>query len=163
MHQRLRNDHRLVVTRETTRTVLGALDPEGVSKRRKGELQRRRYMCKGPNYLWHMDGYDKMKPYGFCIHGAIEGYSRRILWLEVDSTNNDPAVIAQYYIDCVNQLGGAPRIVWADYGTECRRCRASEVFPFRGHCWFCRRKEFSLWTIICKPEDRGSVVVSQKG
>ena len=29
---------------------------------------------KGPNYLWHMDGYDKLKPYGFCIHGAIDGY-----------------------------------------------------------------------------------------
>ncbi|XP_068738529.1 uncharacterized protein, partial [Montipora capricornis] len=112
MHQRLRNDHRLVVSRETTRTVLG------VSNRRKGRLQRRRYMCKGPNYLWHMDGYDKLKPYGFCIHGAIDGYSRRILWLEVDSTNNDPAVIAQYYVDCVNQLGGAPRIVRADCGTE---------------------------------------------
>ncbi|CAH3196632.1 unnamed protein product [Porites evermanni] len=118
MNQRLRDVHRLVVSRETTRIVLGVLDSEGVSNRRRGRLQRRRYPCKGPNYLWHIDGYDKLKPYGFCIHGAIDGYSRRILWLDVTCTNNDPAIIAQYYVDCVKQLNGAPRIVRADCGTE---------------------------------------------
>ena len=24
--------------------------------------------------LWHLDGYDKLKPYGFAIHGYIDGY-----------------------------------------------------------------------------------------
>ena len=24
--------------------------------------------------LWHLDGYDKLKPYGFAIHGCIDGY-----------------------------------------------------------------------------------------
>ena len=28
-------------------------------------------------------GHDKLKPYGFPIHGAIDGYSCKILWLEM--------------------------------------------------------------------------------
>ena len=37
-----------------------------------------------------IDGYDKLKPFGFAIHGAIDGYSWKILWLFVGSSNNDP-------------------------------------------------------------------------
>ena len=30
---------------------------------------------QGPNWVWHLnlDGYDKLKPYGFPIHGCIDG------------------------------------------------------------------------------------------
>lgn len=31
------------------------------------------FVKKGPNYTWHLDGYDKLKPYGFCIHGCMDG------------------------------------------------------------------------------------------
>lgn len=30
---------------------------------------------QGPNQVWHLDGFDKLKPYGFCIHGCIDGKS----------------------------------------------------------------------------------------
>ena len=33
--------------------------------------------------MWHVDGYDKLKPFSFAIHSAIDGYSRKILWLHV--------------------------------------------------------------------------------
>lgn len=59
-----------------------------------------------------------MKPFGFCIHGAIDGFSTRILWREVASTNSDPKVIAQYYLDYVRQFGGTARIIRGDRGTE---------------------------------------------
>ena len=118
MRQRLRNDHKLVVTQNTVRQALKLIDPDGVTRRRKHRLQRRLYKARGPNHLWHLDGYDKLKPFGFCIHGCIDGYSRRIMWLEVGTTNNDPRVIAKYYIDCVRQVGGTPSIVRADRGTE---------------------------------------------
>ena len=52
------------------------IDPEGVSLRKAHRLKRRKYRAKGPNYVWHVNGYDKLKPYGFCIHGSIDGYSR---------------------------------------------------------------------------------------
>lgn len=50
--------------------------------------------------------YDKIKPYGFAINGAIDGYSRRIMWLEVGPSNSDPHYVAKYYMDCVQQQGG---------------------------------------------------------
>lgn len=118
MWQRLRSEHNLVVSQNTVRHALRLIDPEGVIQRKKHRLQRRQYKAKGPNYLWHIDGYDKLKPFGFCIHGCIDGYSRRILWLEVGTTNNDPRVIAKYYIDCVRKVGGTASIVRADCGTE---------------------------------------------
>ena len=118
MHQRLINQYGLVTTREVVRHVLRIFDPEGVEYRSRHRLRRRLYRCKGPNYLWHIDEYDKLKPYGFCIHGAIDGFSRRIVWLEVASSNNDPRIIAQYFLDYVRQLGGTARIVRGDRGTE---------------------------------------------
>ena len=49
-------------------------------------------------------GYEKLKPYGFPIHGAIDGYSRKILWLEVARSNNKPEIPAAFYLDCVKEL-----------------------------------------------------------
>ena len=118
MHQRLVNHYGLDTTREVVRHVLKVFDPEGVEHRSRHGLRRRVYRSKGPNYLWHIDGYDKLKPFGFCVHGAIDGFSRRILWLEVASSNNDPIIVAQYYLDCVRQLGATARIIRGDRGTE---------------------------------------------
>ena len=69
----------MIISRETVRQALKILDPAGVEARSRHCLRRRIYTCKKPNYIWHIDGYDKLKPYGFCIHGAIDGYTRRIL------------------------------------------------------------------------------------
>lgn len=59
-----------------------------------------------------------MKLFGFSVHGVIDGYRRRIMWLEVGPTNNYPSVIAQYFVDCVQQIGGTPRVIRADDETE---------------------------------------------
>ena len=75
------------------------MDP-GVNAQSRHRMRRRVYTAKGPDYLWHIDGYDKLKPFGFCMHGAIDGYSRRVLWLEVANTNNDPEIIGSYFIEC---------------------------------------------------------------
>lgn len=31
------------------------------------------YINQGPNFVWHVDGYDKLSPYGLDIHGCIDG------------------------------------------------------------------------------------------
>lgn len=36
----------------------------------------------GSNDVCHMDGYDKLKPFGFPINGAIDGFSMKVLWLK---------------------------------------------------------------------------------
>ena len=118
MHERLTTDHQLIVTRNIVHQVLKKLDPEGVQARSRHRLRRQNYSTKGPNYLWHIDGYDKLKPFGFCVHSAIDGYSRKILWLEVSSSNNDPGIITKYYLDYVRQISGTLRVKRADRGTE---------------------------------------------
>ncbi|EDO30927.1 predicted protein [Nematostella vectensis] len=87
----LRRKFQLIVTRDTIMKCIRIIDPEGVERRRRRRLKRRKYVTPGPNFLWHIDGWDKLAPFGFFIHGAIDGYSRRILWLEVASTNKNPS------------------------------------------------------------------------
>ena len=50
------------------------MDPEGVDSRKRKSIARRMYHSDGPGFVVHIDGYDKLKPYGFSIHGAIDGY-----------------------------------------------------------------------------------------
>lgn len=92
--QKLKYQYGLSVKRSTVYAVLKVADPEGMKNRFGNKLKRREYLSKGPNFIWHMDGYDKLKQFGFAIHGAVDGYSRYIIWLEVGSTNNDPKVTA---------------------------------------------------------------------
>ncbi|CAC5388189.1 unnamed protein product [Mytilus coruscus] len=108
----------LEIDKESVRLIIKCLDLTGVKCRNARKLTRRTYMNNGPNYIWHMDGYDKLKPYGICIHGCIDGFSRNIIWLEADTTNKDPYVIAGYFIDTVREVGGCPRCIRADLGTE---------------------------------------------
>ena len=56
MWRQLVNDHRIRIPR-----------------RKAHRLVRHRYYAQSPNYVWHIDGYVKLKPYGFCIHVAIDG------------------------------------------------------------------------------------------
>ena len=71
--------HNLVIGKETVCHVLRIVDPAGVDRRLRNRPRRRNYRGEGPNYIWHVDGYNKLKPFGFCIHGCIDGYSERIL------------------------------------------------------------------------------------
>ncbi|KAG1931015.1 hypothetical protein F2P79_021986 [Pimephales promelas] len=105
----------LHVRKEDTRLILSTLDPLGTEMRRKRRLHRRAYFSKGPNFIWHVDSYDKLKPFGICINGAIDGFARRILWLNAYCTSSDPQVIGGYFLETVRSLGGCPRI---HMGTE---------------------------------------------
>ena len=104
--------------KETVRLILNSLDPAGVDKRKRQKLTNREYLSFGPNYTWHIDGYDKLKGFGIAINGAIDGYSRRILWLKLSSSNNSPRVIANYYLCCIKELNLIPSVVRGDRGTE---------------------------------------------
>ena len=86
MHQRCIQSS-LRVTRKTVATIIKELDPEGVELRCRKHLRWRLYFARGPNWVWYIDGYDKLKPYGYNIHDAIDGFSRRIFWLKVIRSN----------------------------------------------------------------------------
>ena len=108
----------LRVPRIVVQEIIRELDPEGTELRKSHCLKRRQYHNPGPNYAWHVDGYDKLKPWGFPIHGCIDGYSRRIMWLRVARSNNLPEYPAMYYLETVKEPGGCPVEVVTDLGTE---------------------------------------------
>eukprot|EP00111_Clytia_hemisphaerica_P020283 TCONS_00059777-protein len=108
----------LITDRETVRLALKELDPEGVLSRQSHRFRRRVYVSNGPNFIWHIDGYDKIKPFGLAIHGAIDGWSRKLLWLSVGSSNNNPRMMASHFTRAVSEAGLVPRFVRGDRGGE---------------------------------------------
>ena len=64
------------VPRSKVEEIVRELDPDGVEVRKTHRLRRREYTCPGPNKVWHADGYDKIKPFGFPIHDCINGYRK---------------------------------------------------------------------------------------
>ena len=98
--------------------LLKEIDPEGNDERRRNRLNRRVYVSSGPNECWHIDGYDKLKPYGLPIHGCVDGFSHIIIWLNVVRTNNNPIIPASLYVESVQELVFCPKKMRTDLGTE---------------------------------------------
>jgi hypothetical protein len=128
MWKHIKSKYDIVVKRSAVQKSLAKLDPEGVKNRTRRRLRRRAYSSKGPNFIWHIDGHDKLKPFGFFIHGCIDGFSRRLIWLEVGATNKRPEVIGRYYLDAVRQIGRVPQKMRSDNGTENSIIEALQVF-----------------------------------
>ncbi|VDI17343.1 Hypothetical predicted protein [Mytilus galloprovincialis] len=108
----------LHVTQKTVIFAQIAIDRDGVNIRGMHRLRRRHYTNKGPHFCLHVDGYDKLKPFGIAIHGCIDGFSRKILWLNASHTNNNPRYVAQYFVAYLKQLKRVPRMIRSDAGNE---------------------------------------------
>ena len=59
--------NQLNVSRGLVAQIMKELDPVGVDARRRRTLRRSLYYNKGPNWVWHLDGYAKLKPFRFEI------------------------------------------------------------------------------------------------
>ena len=114
----LKTKYNIRVSRDLVMQILKELNPDGAEERRQRSLRRRTYRSLGANNVWHVDGYDKLKPYGLAIHGAIDGFSRKIMWLKVCKSNNNPIIPAKFYVETVSKHGVCPRILRTDHGTE---------------------------------------------
>ena len=106
-----------VVSQQHVATILQILDYDGVESRRHGRLRRRHYFSAGPNHIWHVDSYDKIKRYGIHINGCIDGFSRKILWMKAGCSSTSSS-IAGYFVNAVRDHGGYPTIIRGDKGSE---------------------------------------------
>ena len=104
------------------------MDPEGTESRRRHKFRRRIYSNPIPNYAWHIDGHDKVKPFGFAIHGAIDDYSRKVLWLKVPRWNSLPSIIGSIYLVGCSGTNGCPFKLITDLGTENVLTAAMQAF-----------------------------------
>ncbi len=92
------------VPKDVVEGIVRELDPEGCEERKAKRLKRRRLVSPGPNYSWHADGYDKLKPYGLRLFNP--------------RANNFPEIPASFYLECVNKHNGCPEKMRIDNGTE---------------------------------------------
>ena len=106
------------VNRDDVMNIIKDINPEQSRNRRTRKLERRIYTSPGPNAVWHADGYDKLKPYGFLIHGCIDGFSRKVLWLRVCRSNNDPIIPAHFFLTALKENKICPDLLKTDCGTE---------------------------------------------
>ena len=77
----LRQIHGYKARRNDVAAAQQALDPEGVAQRHPGNRRPRleNYVTSEPNFLWCLDGHDKLTQYGIQIYAAIDAYSRKII------------------------------------------------------------------------------------
>ena len=111
-HVRARGIH---VTRSRLRASIHRVDSmAGI--RRHPPIRRRVYHVEAPNSLWHIDGNHKLIRWRFVIHGAIDGYSRVVLYLRCE-TNNRASTVLSLYTKAVD-IFGLPDRVRSDRGGE---------------------------------------------
>ncbi|XP_059928273.1 uncharacterized protein LOC132472585 [Gadus macrocephalus] len=106
------------VTQHRVRQGLKAVDPVGNFLRglQLNTVPRVPYSVPGPLSLWHIDGNHKLIRWKIVIHGGIDGYSRRIMFLSAN-TNNRASTVLQCFLTAVAEHG-LPQRVRSDKGGE---------------------------------------------
>ena len=62
--------------------------------------------------------YDKLKRWGINIYGAINAYSRRLIWVYTGITNRTQVSVATQFCKAVQFHNKFPRIIRSDRGAE---------------------------------------------
>uniref|UniRef100_A0A9J7YE88 Integrase catalytic domain-containing protein n=1 Tax=Cyprinus carpio carpio TaxID=630221 RepID=A0A9J7YE88_CYPCA len=81
-----------------------------------GCVVRRSYSVRGPLSLAHIDTNHKLIRYNIVLFGGVDGYSRKILYLDA-ATNNKASTVFSFFLRST-QLHGLPSRVRGDQGVE---------------------------------------------
>ena len=111
------NGTQLHVTRAQLRKVLQAHDQIGIDERKKKAVYRVEYKNAGYNHAHHMDGWHKLIHYKIVVHGCIDGFSRKIIFL-LASTNNKATTVFSSFFRKVQETGEIPALISVDGGGE---------------------------------------------
>lgn len=110
-------ENRLHVRKEDVRLILKELDPRVLNSEELDVSIAESILHRGP-ITFGTWTHDKLKPFGICINGCIDGFSRKIIWMNAFTTSSDPKIVGAYYMEAVQKLSGCPRIARGDCGTE---------------------------------------------
>ena len=104
------------ISRARLRASIHRVDPDGVVERSRCAIKRRVYSVPHANYVWHIDSNHKLIRWRMVIHGAVDGYSRKILYLKC-ANDNKASTVVPFFSRAAYTLG-IPDKVRSDKGGE---------------------------------------------
>ena len=101
------------------REAMQKVDPDGVAARGQQigkSRQQKEFTVKGPNCVLSIDGHDKLSRFGFEIYGAIDAYSRYIVWCYVGISNRTAVSVNKQYLRLLRTTLHMPKLIRSDKG-----------------------------------------------
>ena len=95
----------LRIQRRRIRESMARVDPRNTALRWACVVRRRKYSVPWPNSLWHLDGHHSLIRWSMVIHGCIDGFSRRIMFLKC-SNNNLLQTVLDLFLHAIYQDNG---------------------------------------------------------
>ena len=92
------------IQRKRIRQSMARVDPQNTALRWGVVVSRRIYQVPWPNSLWHLDGHHALIRWKIIIHGCIDGFSRRIMFLKCNSNNLAETVLVPF-LDAIKHDG----------------------------------------------------------
>lgn len=106
------------VPRRRVRESITRVDPANAALRWGAAVYRRRYQVPWANSLLHLDGHHSLIRWSMVIHGCIDGFSRRIIYIYC-SSNNLASTVLNLFLDAIEKDGGIwPSRIRVDHGVE---------------------------------------------
>ncbi|KAL4860412.1 hypothetical protein BDV12DRAFT_191720 [Aspergillus spectabilis] len=116
--------HRLGLLRHTTNTIADQAEVERVLTQLRTELSNGQIEGYSRRMLYHHfrnQGFlisRYLAPYGIEIYGAIDAYSRYIIWIYVGISSRTAVSVLRQFLDTLEVTQQQPRFVRSDRGTE---------------------------------------------
>ena len=136
--QKLRVEHDIKVPRHLVYNMLTTMDPEGVEarcvqKKKKKKKEKISFTCEGPLAVVSLDGHDKLCGYQnwtfpLGIYGAMDTFSRKILFIYVCYSNSNPVIIGKRYLEYLYEAQVIPKYLRIDRGTETGKMATLHVY-----------------------------------
>uniref|UniRef100_A0A8H7N332 Integrase core domain-containing protein n=1 Tax=Bionectria ochroleuca TaxID=29856 RepID=A0A8H7N332_BIOOC len=115
----VRQQGKVLISQHRLYSAYAAIFPQEVAGRRDAKLRYRgNFKVPGPNFLWSLDGYEKLKKFGFQIYACIDAYSRCIIWFFVGRSATTSMSTLKQFLQTVKQLRMRPFFTRSDHGTE---------------------------------------------
>lgn len=81
-------------------------------------VHTRNFVVPGPNFMWSLDGYEKLRKIGFSIYGCIDAYSRALIWVWVGRASITALSTLKQFLRTVHQNRVRPYLTRSDHGSE---------------------------------------------
>src|SRR5437667_11424042 len=82
------------------------------------QYRRKGWTTPGSNFIWSLDAYDKLLPYGFEIYTGINAYLRYLTWFYVGISAHTLWNVLTQYMKVVIERQTMPYIIRSDRGVE---------------------------------------------